>query len=47
MNRASIKMENDFLKKKEFEIEYILSNEDIKFPTFFDMGYVKYSKLKK
>ena len=40
-------MENDFSKKKEFEIEYTLSNEDIKFPTFFDMEICKIFKTEK
>ena len=40
-------MKNVFSKKKEIEIEYTLSNEDIKFPTFFDSEICKILKTEK
>jgi hormone-sensitive lipase len=40
-------MENNFENNKEIELEYILSNEDIKFPTFFDEEISKVFKSQK
>ena len=40
-------MENNISKNKEIELEYILSNEDIKYPTFFDKEIVKIFKNQK
>ena len=41
-----MKVENDF-NKKEVETEYILSNDDIKYPTYFDTEIVETFKHKK
>ena len=40
-------MENSSPKKEDIEIEYTLSNEDIKFPTFFDSEICKILKTEK
>ena len=40
-------MESNIIKKKEIELEYTLSNEDIKFPTFFDQEICKVFKYQK
>ena len=41
-----MEVENDF-NKKEVETEYILSNDDIKYPTFFDTSIVETFKNQK
>ena len=38
---------NSSFKKEEIELEYTLSNEDIKFPTFFDLDIYKIFKSQK
>jgi hypothetical protein len=40
-------IENNISKKEDIEIEYTLSNEDIKFPTFFDLEICKILKTQK
>ena len=42
-----IQIKNNISKKEDIEIEYTLSNEDIKFPTFFDLEICKILKTQK
>ena len=40
-------MENNISNKEEIELEYTLSNDDIKFPTFYDQEIGKIFRTQK